>query len=164
MKFVEVKDHKRFQRILMFIAWICWALVLETNTLNMLKENLKNCFLLLCNQYIKETFIHFKNCLNPDTQLQCWKLLDKGYLDFHCAEGQIPIFESWVMACLQCWTLGQQKPQASHVAQVVKNPPDNAGDSRDLGSILGSGKLPGVGNGNPLQYSCLENSIDREAW
>ena len=69
MKFVEVKDHKRFQRILMFIAWICWALVLETNTLNMLKENLKNCFLLLCNQYIKETFIHFKNCLNSDTQI-----------------------------------------------------------------------------------------------
>ena len=50
------------------------------------------------------------------------------------------------------------------MAQVVKNPPDNAGDSRDLGSILGSGKLPGVGNGNPLQYSCLENSIDRETW
>lgn len=70
MKFVDVKDHKRFQRILMFFAWICWALVLETNTLNMLKENLKNCFLLLCNQYIKETFIHFKNCLNSDTRFK----------------------------------------------------------------------------------------------
>ena len=50
------------------------------------------------------------------------------------------------------------------MAQVVKNSPDNAGDSRDLGSILGSAKLPGVGNGNPLQYSFLENPIDREAW
>ena len=38
------------------------------------------------------------------------------------------------------------------------------GDRRDAGSIPGSGISPGVGNGNPLQYSCLENSIDRRAW
>ena len=44
---------------------------------------------------------------------------------------------------------------------VVKNPPTNA---RDMGSIPGLGKSPGVGNGNPLQYSCLENLTDREAW
>ena len=44
---------------------------------------------------------------------------------------------------------------------VVKNLPTNAGD---MGSIPGSGKFPGEGNGNPLQYSCLENPIDREAW
>ena len=47
---------------------------------------------------------------------------------------------------------------------MVKNPPDNAGDSRDAGSLPGSGRSPGVGNGNPLQYSCLENSMDRGAW
>ena len=47
---------------------------------------------------------------------------------------------------------------------VVKNPPANAGDARDVGSIPGSGRSPGVGNGNPLQYSCLENSMDRGAW
>ena len=47
---------------------------------------------------------------------------------------------------------------------VVKNPPANAGDARDAGSISGSGRSPGVGTGNPLQYSCLENSMDREAW
>ena len=45
---------------------------------------------------------------------------------------------------------------------VVKNPPANAGDIR--GSIPGLGKSPGGGNGNPLQDSCLENSIDRGAW
>ena len=45
-----------------------------------------------------------------------------------------------------------------------KEPTCNAGDVRDLGSIPGSGRSPGVGNGNPLQYSCLENSMDREAW
>ena len=47
---------------------------------------------------------------------------------------------------------------------VVKNLPANAGDSRDVGSIPESGRSPGVGNGNPLQYSCLENSTDRGAW
>ena len=47
---------------------------------------------------------------------------------------------------------------------MVKNPPDNAGDKRDVGLILGLGRPPGVGNGNPLQYSCLENFMDRGAW
>jgi len=45
---------------------------------------------------------------------------------------------------------------------VVKNPPANAGDVRDVGSILGLGRSLGGGNGNPLQYSCLENPMDRE--
>ena len=44
---------------------------------------------------------------------------------------------------------------------VVKNPPSNAGDA---GSIPGLGRFPGEGNGNPLQYSCLENAVDRETW
>ena len=47
---------------------------------------------------------------------------------------------------------------------MVNNPPANAGDIRDLGSIPGSGKSPGGGPGNPLQYSCLENLMDRGAW
>ena len=46
---------------------------------------------------------------------------------------------------------------------VVKNPPANAGDTRDMGLILGSEISPGLGNGNPLQYSCLENNMDRGA-
>ena len=45
----------------------------------------------------------------------------------------------------------------------VKDLPANAGDTRDTGSIPGSGKSPGVGNGKPLQYSCLENTMDRGA-
>ena len=44
---------------------------------------------------------------------------------------------------------------------MVKNPPAIAGDARDVGSIPGSGRSPGEGNGSPLQYSCLENSMDR---
>ena len=47
---------------------------------------------------------------------------------------------------------------------MVKNPPANAGDERDVGLIPGFRRSPGGGNGNPLQYSCLENSMDREAW
>ena len=53
---------------------------------------------------------------------------------------------------------------ASLVAQLVKNPTANAGDSRNAGSIVGSGRSPGVGNGNPLQYSYPENSMDRGTW
>ena len=53
--------------------------------------------------------------------------------------------------------------RASQVALVVKNPTANAGDTRDMGSIPGSGRSPGEGNGNPLQYSCLENSMGRGA-
>ena len=47
---------------------------------------------------------------------------------------------------------------------MVKNPPANAGDVRDSDLISGWGKSPGGGNGNPLQYSCLENPMDRGAW
>ena len=47
---------------------------------------------------------------------------------------------------------------------VVKNLPANAGDTRDVGSILGSGRSPGEGNGNPFQYSCLGNPMGRGAW
>ena len=47
---------------------------------------------------------------------------------------------------------------------VVKNTPVNTGDAGDTGSIPGSGRSPGEGNGNPLQYSCMENPMDRGIW
>ena len=53
---------------------------------------------------------------------------------------------------------------ASQVVIVVKNPAANAGHIRDTGSIPGSGRSPGEGHDNPLQYSCLENPMDRGAW
>ena len=52
---------------------------------------------------------------------------------------------------------------ASQVALMVKNPPANAGDIRDAGLIPGLERSPCGGNGNPLQYSCLENLMDRGA-
>ena len=54
--------------------------------------------------------------------------------------------------------------RASQVALVVKNPPANAGDVRDKRLIPGLGRWPRAGHGNPLQYSCLENPMDRRAW
>ena len=56
------------------------------------------------------------------------------------------------------------KEGASQLALVVKNRPSNAGDVRDSGLIPGSGRSPGEGHGHPLQYSCLENPMDRGAW
>ena len=50
------------------------------------------------------------------------------------------------------------------MAQQVKNLPANAGDAKDVGLIPGSERSPGEGNGNPLQSSCLEDPMDREAW
>ena len=54
--------------------------------------------------------------------------------------------------------------RASQVVPVVKDPPANSGDVRDVGSIPGSGRSPGGGHGNPPQYSCLGNPMDRGAW
>ena len=50
------------------------------------------------------------------------------------------------------------------MALVVKNPPANAGDAGDMSSSPGSGRSPGGGHDNPLQYSCLKNPMDRGAW
>ena len=50
------------------------------------------------------------------------------------------------------------------MALVVKNLPANVGDIKDMGSIPGLERSPGGGHGNPFQYSCLENPMDREAW
>ena len=53
---------------------------------------------------------------------------------------------------------------ASQVALVIKKLAARAGDVRDVGSIPGPGRVPGGGHGNPLQYSCLENPVDRGTW
>ena len=62
------------------------------------------------------------------------------------------------------YNLTRSLPRASQVVAVVKNPPASAGDIRDVGSFPESGRSPGGGHGNPLQYSCLENPMDRGAW
>ena len=68
-------------------------------------------------------------------------------------------FFSEMRTCLFYYDLLQ--PQ---VALVVRNPPANARDARDLGLLPGLGRFPGAESGNPLWYSCLKNSMDRGAW
>ena len=67
-----------------------------------------------------------------------------------------------LISCDMC--SGRDTTGASQVALVVKNPPANAADIRDMVSIPGLGGSPGGGHGKPLQYSCLENPMDRGAW
>ena len=75
---------------------------------------------------------------------------------------------SLVWGCMSGWTYllrtSIQPPGASQVMLVVKKPTYNAGDARDAGSIPGLGRSPGEGNGNPLQYSCLGNLMDKGTW
>ena len=59
---------------------------------------------------------------------------------------------------------GRQNKDSSQAVLVVKSPPANAGDVRDADSIPGLGRSPGGGNGNPLQYSCFKNLMDRGSW
>ena len=66
-------------------------------------------------------------------------------------------------ANLQAWKSANIYNYYTRVVQLVKNPLASEGDKRDTGLILELERSPGVGNGNPLQYSCLENPIDRGA-
>ena len=81
--------------------------------------------------------------------------------------------ERWIMknfgAYLKTTTMENRRdcfrsPSLPLKGPVAKNPPANAGDLGDASSIPGLGRSPGGGNGNPLQYSCLENPMDRGAW
>ena len=76
--------------------------------------------------------------------------------------------ELWSQAYLSSCSRGPQITSRtcglSQVVLVVKNLPDGAGDVGDPGSIPGSGRFPGRGQSNPLQYSCLESPMDRGAW
>jgi len=66
---------------------------------------------------------------------------------------------------LEPWVISEfLRKKGLEVALVVKNPPANAGDTGDVGLIPGSGRSAGGGNDNLLQYSCLENPMDRGAW
>ena len=75
---------------------------------------------------------------------------------------------TWVISTLShrrnIFIMSYRKQWAAQVALVIKKPPASAGDVRDVSLIPGSGRSPGGGNGNPLQYSCLENPMDRGAW
>ena len=76
-------------------------------------------------------------------------------------------WQATVHGVVKSWTwlsTAQSEFWASQMALVAKNLPANAGDIRDTGLILGLGRSPGGGHGNPLQYSCLRNPMDRRTW
>ena len=91
--------------------------------------------------------INFYLCLSLCLESLCHNSLSCGYI------------KSWWANIL--FNVTKVNNGASLLAQLVKKSACNAGD---LGLISGSGSSPGEGNGNPLQYSCLENSMDRGAW
>ena len=79
------------------------------------------------------------------------------------------VCEEWQWSVDHCWSTDAFNicwpPTRDYlVVLVVKNPPAKAGDTRDMDSIPGLGWSPGEGCGNPLQYSCLKNPMDRRAW
>ena len=74
--------------------------------------------------------------------------------------------EAWCAVVNGVARVGHSLATEQHILVliVVKNPPVNVGNIRDVGSIPGLRRSPGEGHDNPLQYSCLENPIDRGAW
>ena len=103
--------------------------------------------------YILETNIML--CVNYRSILKKKNVL---YLVIEVPE----LFASFVCIC----SISQQVyfTKASQVVPVIENSPADAGDIRDAGSIPRSGRSLGKGHGSPLQYSCLENPMDRGAW
>ena len=99
---------------------------------------------------------------------QCRKKICKGPLyQSNAVDSESPDPFKMTSHIIFCKTIQDREDpmqESSQVMLVVKNPPANAGETRDAGSIPGSGRSPGEGNGYPLQYSCLENPKDREAW
>ena len=94
--------------------------------------------------------------------LQNWSGLSRVTEMVSCwAEMQYQL-SCWSFSILPAYLIG--KTLAHPSGAVVKNPPAKAGDARGSDSIPGLGKSPGGGNGNPLQYSCLKNPMDRGAW
>ena len=94
--------------------------------------------------------------ITPCGQLTRWSWLEKG--------ARLGAERTSVIPLPQNRSEVMDKDRAPQVALVVKNLPANAGDTQDLGLIPGLGRSPGGGHGNPLQYPCLENPMDRGAW
>ena len=86
------------------------------------------------------------------------------FLVIHTAKGFGIVSKAEIDVFLELSSFFHEIPWAPQVALAVKNPPASAGEVRDVGSIPGSGRSLGGGHGDPLQYSCLENSMDRGAW
>ena len=187
MQFCTPKHNHTPAKIL--VTWIhkrgnntsCWLLLLAHCTV--ISSPRAGHALRLC-QLARATTAGNEQMLSPWPLLTTatWKILPRG------REG-VSLVAQWWRTCLPMqetwvWPLGWEGPLAkemtthssirawripwteepAQVVLVVKKLPANAGDVKDTGSIPGSERSPGEGNGNPLQYSCLENYTDKGVW
>ena len=114
-----------------------------------------------CLSHRADLYLHYARAPHPQLFLDHHTAeIPGGTTDHHSSFSWAPFLFSF-LGCLGILSLCMR---ISQVMLVVKNPSANAEDIRDSGSIPGWGRSPGGGYGNPLQYACLENPMDREAW
>ena len=112
-------------------------------------------------QNLQSTYLHQAQ----NAEHQGWAELVGDQYFRKCTEWENAVLHSLHERMKQGRKMGKWKRVwASRVVLVVKNLPDNAGDARDVGLILGSGRTSREGHDNPLLYSCLENAMERGAW
>ena len=162
MELQRVGHNLVFEKYQMQIATreqVLLRLCLQETTLrpflDILTNNLKSSNLNFYRNKQKHELLNtFKCYYGPDTELRASACV-------------LPLNLPQTLICGHCcffiWQGLQFKKTGFPGGSVVKNLPANAGDTGDMVSIPGSGRFPGGGNGNPLQYSCLENSMDRRA-
>ena len=101
----------------------------------------------------------------PAVLTRCWLVGGSDGLSLHGVPGGRTLVDLCRTFCfLDPFSFYYCTQRVSQVALAVKNPPANAGDTRDSGSIPASGSSPGGGHDSPLQYSCLGNPRDRGGW
>ena len=142
----------------MLLKWACIPLHMLINKKKISMQNSNQLVdeLLLADK-LPANWLYFTFCVSPER----WKGI-YIYITFWYS---FNFFVIWRLVAvswhINFWT---SKARASQVVLVVKKLPANAGDLRVTGLIPGLGRSPGGGHGNPFQYSCLENPMDREAW
>ena len=115
----------------------------------------------------KDLVIFLFNYLGPHIQYPQTVFLQACLIAAFNSKGYMPLCSHQGQRVFSTRVLGSALTNlswASHVALVIKNPPANVGDIRDVGLIPAVGRSSGEGHGSPLQYSCLKNPMDRGTW
>ena len=103
---------------------------------------------------------HFQWHLLTSCHILVFLAIFQTFSAYYICYGDLLISDHWC-CYFNCF---RKQFTTNQVALTVKYPPANAGDPRDMGLVFGLGRTPGAGNWNPLQYSCLENPLDRGDW
>ena len=126
--------------------YFCPKRIMDIFCVSLMCDNFHEWFIHICNNYISSCRLRAQ---------ECWSLISssKSYFEIFSL---LLFYMGFYRLIALCW--------ASQVALMVENLPANSRDREDTSLIPGSGRSPGGGHGNPLQYSCLENPMDRRAW